>query len=154
MTATETKPPTLKQLREEANRLGITPESAGCSIDELIKRARQTEDPHGYLATYAPAAEQTEPAEQILKTESGKPKAEIRTVLAELPLGHVPIDEVRDQRYHITRHVEAQLSLKQGITLRRLFLALDELGTRLADGKRIIRNADVIRWILEQAGGQ
>ena len=41
--------PTDNKLRAEILRLGITVESAGCSTEELISRARTSGDPLGYL---------------------------------------------------------------------------------------------------------
>ncbi|MFZ5833682.1 MAG: hypothetical protein ACOY3P_26650 [Planctomycetota bacterium] len=68
----------------------------------------------------------------------------------ELPLGPVPIEQVRASRYHITRHVEARLSMEQGIALRRLEVGLDQAGARLRSGKRVASHADAIRWLLER----
>jgi hypothetical protein len=45
--------PTLKQIKAEARRLGITrPEGGGG--DEIVKAAMEHEDPFGYLAIHAP----------------------------------------------------------------------------------------------------
>ncbi len=46
--------PTLRDLRAEAKRLGITPESAGGPIEDLLRRAQENEDSLGFLAIHAP----------------------------------------------------------------------------------------------------
>ncbi len=54
------------------------------------------------------------------------------------------------RRDHVSRHVEAQLDTAQADALKRAFVGLDEAGARLANGRRIASNADVVRYMLEQ----
>lgn len=56
------------------------------------------------------------------------------------------------KRDHVSRHVEAQLDGDQAAALKRAFVGLDEAGARLANGRRITSNADVIRYLLERIG--
>jgi hypothetical protein len=51
---------TLREMRAEVQRLGITVESAGKPIEELLQEAREADDPLGYLAIHAPSGDQAE----------------------------------------------------------------------------------------------
>jgi hypothetical protein len=52
---------------------------------------------------------------------------------------------------HVTNHIEVRLlSLAQRLAFRRFWRGLDAAGHRLANGKRINRPPDAIRWLLEQ----
>lgn len=59
-----------------------------------------------------------------------------------------PLALLRDEGY-VSPHIEARLDPEQAQTLRRLFEALDEEGQRLKNGRRVVSNADVVRWLLE-----
>jgi hypothetical protein len=168
MTTTASKP-TLKDLRAEAHRLGITAESAGCSIDELLRMARENDDPLGFLAIYAPdgdiddntsvetaAAEKT-PAEEV-EQDAEEPIGDVPTPLPEPPSPEppsvvsvsAPLSNADLNGCYISTHADVHMSHEQGRTLRRLHLALDAEGARLASGRRIITSADAVRWLLEQ----
>lgn len=183
MTTTATAPavqkPSLKELRAEAQRLGITPELAGCSIDELLRTARDTDDPRGYLAIYAPPSESEaeppptpaiRPAENVaaeLDTFRDGVSASGQAALADCPRPAspplvaavsetsvaVPLADAALEGCYISGHVEVRMSQFQGRTLRRLVLALDARGARLANGRRAVNAADAVRWLLEQIGG-
>jgi hypothetical protein len=58
---TFTKRPTVKELRTEIERRGITDDSAGCSIEELIRKARATDDPSDFLEKFLLTKESREP---------------------------------------------------------------------------------------------
>ena len=162
-TATATKP-TFKDLRAEVERLGITPDLAGCPIDELVRRARENEDPLGYLAIHAPeppatAAVDTGPYSDEAETEPigdvpaplpGPPAGEAPIVVVSLT---APISGASLETCYISRHADVRLSLDQGLMLRRLYAALDQTGLRLANGRRVANPPDAIRWLLEQLGG-
>jgi len=154
--------PTFKDLRCEAQRLGITAESLGYPIDDLVRRARENEDPFAYLAIYAgPAAGETEAAKastEPVKSETPEmglispigPIAPIpvpSTVTIAVPFSSASLDHC-----YISTHVDAQLSHQQGLALRRLHLGLDAAGARLANGRRVATPPDAVRWLLEQVG--
>jgi hypothetical protein len=160
--------PTIRELRAEAQRLGITAESAGCSVEELIRAARSSDDPLGYLAIYAPSGEDVDVSEDSPTPHAPSPQipaaaepigdvpaplpppvepAKIKTVVIEVPLVDADLAEA-----YLSRHVEARLSRDQAENLRKLFLALDAGGARLANGRRVIRAADALKWLLEQIG--
>ena len=172
MNAVQPKP-TIKDLRAEAQRLGITAESLGYPVDDLVRRARENEDPLAYLAIYAsPAAAETEAAKGET-TEMGviSPIGPIGPIagepLAEPPLPPpnlltpvpstvtiaVPFSSASLDHCYISTHVDAQLSHQQGLALRRLHLGLDAAGARLANGRRVATPPDAVRWMLEQVGG-
>lgn len=56
---------------------------------------------------------------------------------------------------YATRHVDLSLNPEQGMTLKRLFVALDREGERLAPavgsdmGRRVATVADAVRWLIE-----
>jgi hypothetical protein len=172
--------PTIRELRNEAQRLGITPESAGCSVDELLRRARENEDPLAYLAIYAvpldepiaanppveeapPAPELPEAVEVLPEPEIEKPESEtapkgIESIPApEQPTPtivrtsiSVPVSGVNLDGNYIGKHLDVRLSRTQALALRRLYLGLDAENGRLANGRRVNNPADGIRWMLEQ----
>ena len=84
------------------------------------------------------------------------PNPEIpRSVTLSCPAASLPMTEIAAGRYHLSGHLEVQrLSLPQRTALRRLLLGLDAAGARLADGHRVIKSADVVRWVLEQVEKQ
>ena len=51
---------------------------------------------------------------------------------------------------NVSRHIDLQLDTVQARALKRAFVGLDESGSRLASGRRVASNADVIRFLLEQ----
>jgi len=51
---------------------------------------------------------------------------------------------------NVARHVDIQLDTHQAKALKRAFVGLDHSGARLANGRRIASNADVVRYVLEQ----
>ena len=57
MSTTTTTKPSREEVRAEAKRLGITRETAGRPIADLVKAAQKTDDPFGYLSTFAPGAD-------------------------------------------------------------------------------------------------
>jgi len=140
--------PTMKDLRAEVQRLGITADSAGCPIDELLRTARDNDDPLGFLAIHAPADREAESAEYDPIGDVPAPLPEPPAV-ADVSVS-VPLADFRDERCYISRHVEVRLSRQQGIALRRLQLALDARGERLAGGRRVIHAADALKWLLDQ----
>jgi hypothetical protein len=268
--------PTVKQLRTEIEKLGITEQTAGMSIDELIRQARETDDPFAFVQKLpkasvetkaAPDETKTAPAETQAALDQAKPTldeaksstsetdelssplpslgsdadgdrveelmktratplpdgrvmvttpngneefanhmfqekppvsespndfqdvmnyttqvaSQASKIPAEtfdgneflgktlagglkilepglrcqeycigLPIGEVPMDQVRAGKYHVSRHLEAQINLDQAIALRKITLGLDAAGATLKSGKRIIKAADAVRWLLEQ----
>ena len=64
--------PTLKELRAEVQRLGITPERVGRqTIQEVVQCARNHEDPMGWLSIYGtPEAMEAVEAEEAAPTET------------------------------------------------------------------------------------
>ena len=50
-------------------------------------------------------------------------------------------------------HVDAQLNRKQATTLRQIQHALDMGDCRMANGKHVNTKADVVRWLIDQIGG-
>jgi hypothetical protein len=71
--------------------------------------------------------------------------------LTDLPLGDVPMAEVRGGRYYLSRHIDVPLqTVGQCVAVRRLFLGLDASGARLENGRRTTSHADAIRWLLEK----
>jgi hypothetical protein len=150
---------TLRELRAEAQRLGITAESAGCSIEELLRTARDCDDPLGYLAIYAPpdAADEVptsageEPDEEDDGGEAAAEPAE--TPQSEPPVMvslTAPLAQADLQDCYISTHVEVRLTRAQGLALRRLHLALDADGARMAGGRRVIHLADAVKWLLDK----
>lgn len=163
--------PTVKKIRAEIERLAITEQSAGCSIDELIRQARENDDPLAFLSTYVdPAAEPSrQPASETQGTgDSGQgtgkqgtgfaaappiepePQREFAHCTISAPLGELPMEQVRAGKYYVSRHLEVQLSGEQAIALRRIVLGLDGQRAKLRNGKRVFKGADAIRWLLEQ----
>jgi len=68
-----------------------------------------------------------------------------------VPLGDVPLEEIRQGLYYLNRKVEVRLrDQHHQVTMRRLWLGLDRVGARLVNGQRVANNADAIRWLLEQ----
>ena len=57
----------LKRLREEAARLGITDDTAGGTVEDLVRKARDQDDPIGFLIIHAPSdvvnTDENEPAQ-------------------------------------------------------------------------------------------
>lgn len=159
---------TIKKLWAEVRRLGITAESAGCQLDELIRQARDQDDPLGYLAIHAPigdaaagVSEETaadeSPAEvskQDEKPIAETPKPPSLDPPAPDPQSivsiSVPLSTAGKRGCYISKHVEIRMTHEQGVTLRRLHLALDTEGARLANGRRVIHLADAVKWLLEQ----
>jgi hypothetical protein len=147
MTATKL---TIKELRTEAQRLGITTELTGGALEELLRLARDNEDPLGYLAIHAPP-------------EEGKEGT--GDVPALLPLAHplaetpeprkiaVPVARTDLDNCYVSRHVELRMSPPQARTLRCVLLGLDAAGERLLNGRRVASAADALRWLLERIGG-
>jgi hypothetical protein len=62
----------------------------------------------------------------------------------------VPIGEI-DESAYVSSYVQAQLNKTQSASLKRIWAGLDEVGERLANGRRVVSHADVIRWLLERA---
>ncbi len=50
---------------------------------------------------------------------------------------------------HVQRHVDLQLKRPEAEALKRLYLALDEKGGRLTNGRRIVSGSDVVRYLLQ-----
>ena len=150
--------PTVKQVRAEIERLGVTEDLAGMSIEDLIRTAREREDPLAFVAalkTETAASESESPTAEF-PIESAPPAAdpageeenyddrtppepfdstvlpsaaaeERRYVTAalEIPLGELPMDQVRARKFHIARHLEVQLGFEQAVALRRLVAGLE-----------------------------
>jgi hypothetical protein len=150
---------TLKELRAEAQRLGITADSAGQPIDELLRAARDSEDPLGYLAIYAPsggaaAGEKQHESETDLIIDEPIGDVSAPIVLAKITTLaiNVPVIDADMDHVYLRRHIDARLTHRQAQNLRRLFLALDADGLRLDNKRPIVHAADAIRWLLEQLG--
>ena len=145
----------LKELRSRAKQLGITPESAGCPVEELIARARENEDPLAYLGLYVPepaaAGDESPPAaDPPPDVDAESPPPPDVEAIVEVTL-RVPLLD-GDPPGHCGRHVDAQLNADQAWTLKQLRIALDKTDARLANGKHVDGRADVIRWLMEQIG--
>jgi len=142
--------PTFKELRAEAVRLGITAESLGYPLDDLVRRARENDDPLGYLAIYAgPAAAETTEMGVISPIGPIAPIPVQSAVTIAVPFSSASLDHC-----YISTHVDAQLSHQQGLALRRLHLGLDAAGAKLANDRRVASAADAVRWLLEQVGAR
>jgi hypothetical protein len=80
-------------------------------------------------------------------TEGPSPKepalADYEYIRVELPMATSPWPGF------IRQHVDLRLSRRQASALNRLFVALDRVGERLENGKRVVSAADAIRWLLE-----
>jgi hypothetical protein len=63
----------------------------------------------------------------------------------EVPLGDPPLGV-----YPTRGHVQAQLNKYQLVALRSARIGLISSGERLANGRPLASNADVVRWLLEQ----
>jgi len=89
-------------------------------------------------------------------TEESSEHEPIGDVPAPLPIAdttaalYVPLAAAKLENCYIGTHVEARLSHDQALTLRRVHLALDARGARLANGRRVIHVADAVKWLLEQ----
>ncbi len=151
MTATKSKskPVSWAKLREEVHRLGITEQSAGRPLDELIRQARREEDPLGFLAMYAP------PGNDEARMTNDEPTAvesrRIRTISIEIPILE-PTAAMYDGRAHVNRHLDARVPRPLGVAYRCIFDALHEQGARLDNGRYVNNYSDAIRWLLEQVG--
>lgn len=64
------------------------------------------------------------------------------------PLGAIQMDA------HASRHVDVQLDREQANMLKRIRAGCDDQNARLANGRRVVSNADVIRYLLELTAGQ
>jgi len=164
MTTTASKP-SIRELRAEAQRLGITTKSAGGSIEELLREARENEDPLGYLAIHAPSGDVPSSQTVVDETPEADESEPIGDVSAPIPESSVveppvirdvsltvPLCDASFDRCYISTHTEVRLSREQGITLRRLHFALDATGARLSNNRRVIHLADAIKWMIEQVG--
>jgi hypothetical protein len=174
MTATK---PTIRELRAEAQRMGITAESCGNAVEELLRLARDNEDPLGYLAIHAPSPPQPPLETEITQTDpcplTPDPSLDvicepIGDVPAPLPVGKqeispqspipnpcvltVPVARPDLDNCYISRHCEVRLSPQQARTLRCVLLGLDAAGERLSNGRRVATPADALRWLLEKIG--
>lgn len=67
----------------------------------------------------------------------------IETVVVEIPLGEPP------HRFEQV-HVEGWLRRDAANTFARLRQALRDQGTRTANGRTVVSNPDVLRWLMEQ----
>jgi hypothetical protein len=154
--------PTLKDLRAEAQRLGITTDSAGCSLHELVSTAREHDDPFGFLAIHAPGdAIAAEPAPKIVDAHDRDEQAEPVAAPPEPlpgPAGvrsvsvAVPLSEATLEGCYVSTHVEVRMSRAQGELVRRLHLALQAQQARVASGGLVRTPPDAIRWLLERLG--
>ena len=80
-----------------------------------------------------------------------EPGVHIRATAAMPHLVQIELPMVAEPKPgYSSRHVDLQLDADQAITLRRVFEGIDAAGSRLASGKRITTNADVVRFLLEQ----
>ncbi len=162
--------PTLKELRTEAQRLGIKPDVGGNSIEELIRLARNQDDPMGWLAIHAPPAEPEPDNEQTPPAPPAEAACELAVDAENEPIEDVPASPPAAPRLlptveivvpqaatdltdcYISCHVDVRMTRRQGVALRRLSLALDAQNVCLANGRRAITAADAVRWLLEQIG--
>jgi hypothetical protein len=67
-----------------------------------------------------------------------------RAATIEAPLGSFSADD------YLSRHVEIQLDTRQRQNLRRLLNGLRTSGEKLANGRPVATNSDVVKWLLEQ----
>ena len=142
MTPQDAQAPTVAQLAARILELHITEAAAGCTAGELIRRAQATADPLGYLETFTA---EVQPDAHALD------QGPLSVVEIEAPMGFVPMEQVRQQKYYLNRKVEARLLTQpQQIAMRRLQRGLDETGARLTNGQRVASNADAVRWLLER----
>lgn len=146
---------TKKELRDRIQALGITAESAGCPIEELVERAEQNEYPMDYLAIHANSVLEglRDRGEGLGEEEKPEPIAPLSVTL------HVPLGPDVEPEGYVSPcirdrggHVDIQLDRPQALTLARLFAGLDASDARLKNERRIQSQADVVRWLLEQIG--
>jgi len=168
--STQTKP-TLRELRTEAQRLGIKPDVGGNSIEELIRLARNQDDPMGWLAIHAPRAEAepddeqnppVPPAEAACELAVDAENEPIEDVSASPPAAPrqlptveivVPQADTDLTGRYVSNHVDVNnMSWRQSVALKRLHLALDAQNAQLANGRRAVTAPDAVRWLLEQIG--
>ena len=84
-------------------------------------------------------------APPVSEVDLAEPPVSVSTSVVEVPLrGDFDIGP---------SHADAQLDRRQSTILRRIQAALDHKHARLRNGRHAQTKADVIRWLLEQAGG-
>lgn len=91
-----------------------------------------------------PAEEPAGDAPTAPEEPAAEPIAREITVSFALPVSQAPVTG------YCSRHIDIRLSGPQAEALRRLQDGLDGTGKRLANGKRVVNNADAIRYVLEQ----
>lgn len=101
----------------------------------------------------AAAVAEEPPDESGLEVNEKAVRPVIKTVRVKLPLLDLASAGGEEDRAYRSRHVEARLDGAQAETMKRLFRGLDQVGARLANGRRVGSNADAVRWVLEQVGG-
>ena len=83
-----------------------------------------------------------------MSQENGQPAVADSTRIKQVEIT-VPIVSVPDVGYTLV-HLQVQLDSRQGETLKRLRMALDESKAQLASGRYVASNADAVRYLLEQ----
>jgi hypothetical protein len=160
--------PTDKAIRQQITHLGITPEVAGRSIDQIVREAREQSDPFAWLevlsltgggATATQDADVSESADAgvgagtedgaTIEQETVQPEAEKKARVRTLAL-KVPRSDRSFARCYISDHVETRLTRDEGLALRALLDGLQERGEKLADGSAVKTAPKAIRWLLQQ----
>jgi len=72
-------------------------------------------------------------------------------VTPEIPLSTASLDGIYVP--DSLTHLQARLTIQQGRTLKRLYLALHEGHATLTDGRHVDSHADAFRWLLEAIDG-
>ena len=149
----------------------LTPEPSSLPDADLDRRLNDVPPPAEAACEVEPEVPEfvAGPAEERVESGEGRvesieipksPNPEIPSTLdprpssvsISVPAAALPMEQIAAGRYHLSSHVEVQrLSLPQRTALRRLLIGLDAAGQRLADGRRVAKNADVVRWLLEKA---
>lgn len=168
------KKPSLKNIRAEYHRLGLSPETTGAPTDEFIRQARQQDDPLAWMSLYggpagpaaeppagqneaeaetpaAAAANAPQPAEAACEVAADEAPAEVAALLPPATV-EVPLADVDFSRRYVSRRADVHLSPAQAKTLRRICYALDWSNETLNNGRRVYTPADAIRWLLEKIG--
>ena len=76
--------------------------------------------------------------QQKQESEPGLPIATVK----------VPMAPIGEEGYK-ARHIQVQLEGVEAVKMKSLFQGLDQEGARLANGRRVMSNADAIRWMLQ-----
>ena len=96
----------------------------------------------------------TKQAHEETKTAPQRTGPVVTSLQVAIPVCHPPSFPAGGFQAKRRFHVDAELDLRHPAALRHIFCALDRTGARLANGQPVHRQADVVRWMLEQIAKQ